>query len=47
MAKNERWTDADFASDVTAARMQGPSGVAILLLFFTAMFFVAAITWAW
>ncbi len=47
MPKNERWTDADFASDVTAARMQGPSGVAILLLFSVTLFFVAAITWAW
>jgi adhesin transport system membrane fusion protein len=47
MPKNERWTDADFASEVTAARMQGPSWVAILLLFSITLFFVAAITWAW
>ncbi|MCH8214392.1 MAG: HlyD family type I secretion periplasmic adaptor subunit [Proteobacteria bacterium] len=47
MASAEQWNDSDFAAEVTAARIQGPRGVAILLLFGVVLFFVAAITWAW
>ena len=47
MASAEQWNDSDFAAEVTAARIQGPRPVAILLLFGVVLFFVAAITWAW
>jgi adhesin transport system membrane fusion protein len=47
MAKADQWNDADFASEVTAARIHGPRVVAMLLLFFVVLFFAAAITWAW
>ncbi|MCH7957117.1 MAG: HlyD family type I secretion periplasmic adaptor subunit [Proteobacteria bacterium] len=47
MASAEQWNDSDFAAEVTAARIQGPRGVAILLLFGVILFFAAAITWAW
>lgn len=47
MANAEQWNDSDFAAEVTAARIQGPRPVAILLLFGVILFFAAAITWAW
>jgi adhesin transport system membrane fusion protein len=47
MASAEQWSDSDFAAEVTAARIQGPRPVAILLLVFIVLFFVVAITWAW
>ncbi|MFQ5618005.1 MAG: HlyD family type I secretion periplasmic adaptor subunit [Rhodospirillales bacterium] len=47
MASTEQWSDADFASEVTAAQVRGPRPVAILLLIFIVLFFVAAVTWAW
>ena len=47
MASAEQWNDSDFAAEVTAARIQGPRAVAILLLFGVVLFFVAAIAWAW
>ena len=47
MASAEQWNDSDFAAEVTAARIQGPRVVAILLLFGVILFFAAAITWAW
>jgi len=47
MANAEQWNDSDFAAEVTAARIQGPRVVAILLLFGVILFFAAAIAWAW
>ncbi|MCH8834498.1 MAG: HlyD family type I secretion periplasmic adaptor subunit [Proteobacteria bacterium] len=47
MASAEQWNDSDFAAEVTAARIQGPRAVAILLLFGVVLFFAAAIAWAW
>ena len=47
MASAEQWNDSDFAAEVTAARIQGPRAVAILLLFGVVLFFVAAVAWAW
>ncbi len=47
MASAEQWSDSDFAAEVTAARIQGPRPVAILMLFGVILFFVAAIVWAW
>ena len=47
MASAEQWNDSDFAAEVTAARIQGPRPVAILLLFGVVLFFAAAISWAW
>ncbi len=47
MASAEQWSDSDFAAEVTAAKIQGPRPVAILLLFGVVLFFAAAIAWAW
>jgi membrane fusion protein, adhesin transport system len=46
MSSKIEWSDADFASDVAAARMQGPSPRSMLLLFAVIAFFVAAFIWA-
>ncbi len=47
MPKSAQWNDTDFASEVTAAQIQGPRPVAVLLLIFVILFFGAAIGWAW
>ncbi len=46
MSKKNDWNDADFASDVAAAEIQGPSPKSLLLLFGVIAFFVAAYIWA-
>lgn len=46
MSSKIEWSDADFASDVAAARIQGPSPKSLLLLFGVIAFFVAAYIWA-
>lgn len=40
------WDDTDYASDVVAAKMQGPNPKSMLLLFGVFAFFVAAYMWA-
>ena len=46
MAQTHDWQDVDFASDVTAAKLQGPSPKSRILLIFVLLFFVAAFIWA-
>ncbi|WP_169570192.1 HlyD family type I secretion periplasmic adaptor subunit [Sneathiella limimaris] len=46
MANQTEWNDTDFASDVVAAKMQGPNPKSMLLLFGVIAFFVAAYIWA-
>tara|TARA_R100000005_G_C5003701_1_gene212251 strand:- start:6687 stop:8015 length:1329 start_codon:yes stop_codon:yes gene_type:complete len=41
-----KWEDSDFASDVVAAKLQGPHPRAFLLLFGIIAFFVVAYLWA-
>ncbi len=46
MSGKLEWSDSDFASDVVAAKVQGPHPRAFLLLFGVVAFFVAAYIWA-
>ncbi|SLN28196.1 HlyD family type I secretion periplasmic adaptor subunit [Oceanibacterium hippocampi] len=46
MATADRWEDADYASDVLAARLQGPRPASVLLLLAITAFMVAAYFWA-
>ncbi len=46
MSNKMEWSDSDFASDVTAAEMQGPNPKSLLLLMGVLTFFVAAYFWA-
>ncbi len=46
MSKTSDWNDADFASDVAAAKIQGPSPKSLLLLIGVIAFFIAAYIWA-
>jgi len=42
----KNWSDADFATDINAAFVQGPNPRSRLLLFFIVLFFVSAFLWA-
>ncbi|MCG8493500.1 MAG: HlyD family type I secretion periplasmic adaptor subunit [Sneathiellales bacterium] len=46
MSNKVEWNDSDFASDVVAARMQGPNPKSMLLLFGVIAFFIAAYIWS-
>ncbi|USG62318.1 HlyD family type I secretion periplasmic adaptor subunit [Sneathiella marina] len=46
MSDKLKWNDSDFASDVVAAKIQGPNPRSFLLLFGIVAFFVAAYVWA-
>lgn len=46
MAQTHDWQDVDFASDVSAAKLQGPSPRSRILLICVLLFFVAAFIWA-
>jgi len=46
MSDKLKWSDSDFASDVTAAKIQGPNPRSFLLLIGIVAFFVAAYIWA-
>jgi adhesin transport system membrane fusion protein len=46
MSNKLQWNDSDFASDVVAAKIQGPHPRAFLLLFGIVAFFIAAYVWA-
>ncbi len=46
MSSNTQWSDSDYASDVVAAKMQGPNPKSMLLLFGIFSFFIAAYIWA-
>jgi len=46
MSSHTEWSDSDYASDVVAAKMQGPNPKSMLLLFGIFSFFVAAYIWA-
>ncbi|MEH6495525.1 MAG: biotin/lipoyl-binding protein, partial [Pseudomonas marincola] len=46
MSKSTKWSDADYASDVVAAEMNGPNPRSMLLLIGVFSFFIAAYLWA-
>ncbi|TNE38131.1 MAG: HlyD family type I secretion periplasmic adaptor subunit [Alphaproteobacteria bacterium] len=46
MTSNMQWKDSDFASDVVAAKIQGPHPRTFLLMFGVIAFFVVAYIWA-
>ena len=46
MSSHTEWSDSDYASDVVAAKMQGPNPKSMLLLFGIFSFFIAAYIWA-
>ncbi len=46
MSELKQWNDADFTSEVLAAKLQGPRPASKILLFFVVLFFVAAGFWA-
>lgn len=46
MSSHTEWGDSDYASDVVAAKMQGPNPKSMLLLFGIFSFFIAAYIWA-
>ncbi|WP_339712343.1 biotin/lipoyl-binding protein, partial [uncultured Sneathiella sp.] len=46
MSAKLKWNDTDFASDVVAAKIQGPHPRAFLLLFGIVAFFVVAFFWS-
>lgn len=46
MSDKLKWNDSDFASDVIAAKIQGPNPRSFLLLIGIVAFFVAAYVWA-
>lgn len=46
MSNKIEWSDSDFASDVIAAKMQGPKPRSMLLLIGVFAFFIAAYIWA-
>ncbi|MCW9035139.1 MAG: HlyD family type I secretion periplasmic adaptor subunit [Rhodospirillales bacterium] len=46
MGDLKQWNDADFTSEVLAARLQGPRPASKVLLLFVVLFFVAAAYWA-
>ncbi len=46
MSKSTKWSDADYASDVVAAEMNGPNPRSMLLLIGIFSFFIAAYLWA-
>ncbi|MFB9355870.1 HlyD family type I secretion periplasmic adaptor subunit [Sneathiella chinensis] len=46
MSNNAEWSDSDFASDVMAAKMQGPNPRSFLLLIGIVAFFISAYIWA-
>ncbi|MFC4273433.1 HlyD family type I secretion periplasmic adaptor subunit [Sneathiella chungangensis] len=46
MSTNLKWDDSDFASDVVAAKLQGPHPRAYMLLFGIVAFFVVGYFWA-
>ncbi len=41
------WSDADYAPDVDAANVQGPTPYSLTMLFLILAFFVVATIWAW
>lgn len=44
---NKYWSDADYAADVDAAYMQGPTPYSLTMLFLILVFFLVATVWAW
>jgi len=46
MSNKVEWNDSDFASDVVAAKMQGPNPRSMLLLIGVFAFFISAYIWA-
>ena len=46
MSDRLKWNDSDFASDVVAAKIQGPNPRSFLLLFGILAFFIVAYVWA-
>ncbi len=44
---NKSWSDADYAPDVDAASVQGPTPYSLTMLFLIVAFFVVAAVWAW
>lgn len=46
-SKKKSWSDADFAPEVDAASVQGPSPYSKTMLLLIILFFVAAGVWAW
>ncbi len=47
MYSDKYWSDADYAQDVDAAYVQGPTPYSLTMLFLILTFFVVATIWAW
>jgi adhesin transport system membrane fusion protein len=47
MYSDKYWSDADYAQEVDAAYVQGPSPYSLTMLFLILVFFVVATIWAW
>ena len=47
MYSDKYWSDADYAQEVDAAYVQGPTPYSLTMLFLIMVFFVVAAIWAW
>ncbi len=47
MFSDKYWSDADYAPDVDAAHVQGPTPYSLTMLFLVLLFFLVATIWAW
>ncbi len=47
MYSDKYWSDADYAREVDAAHVQGPTPYSLTMLFLIMVFFVVATIWAW
>lgn len=47
MYSDKYWSDADYAQDVDAAHVQGPTPYSLTMLFLVILFFLVATIWAW